>query len=175
MTEGMTIKEAAESWVSSFNAVQRGMIAKLMQHDPEEWREVTKPDIGDRIYFYDEAACGEIIDYIKECDKYKIHLDNKKEVEASFHDFEVEYDDALPMWGTLWAFSDSADNWWLEDGNGIEVLSKCGFRTFEHNEEFGYFFGIDGMGYDFMKAHWIPLYKARGLHWHDPAKENNKQ
>ena len=27
MTEGMTIKEAAESWVSSFNAVQRGIIA----------------------------------------------------------------------------------------------------------------------------------------------------
>lgn len=27
--------------------------------------------------------------------------------------------------------------------------------------------GIDGAGYDFYEAHWIPLYEARGLHWHE--------
>ena len=39
------------------------------------------------------------------------------------------------------------------------------------HEEFGYFFGIDGAGYDFYEAHWTPLYKARGLHWHDERTE----
>ena len=79
---------------------------------------------------------------------------------------ENEYYGGLPMWGTLWQFGDSADDWWLEEGDGIRIMSECGFRIYEH-EEFGYFFGIDGAGYDFYEAHWIPLYKARGLHWHD--------
>ena len=38
--------------------------------------------------------------------------------------------------------------------------------------EFGYFFGIDGAGYDFYECHWIPLYKARGLQWHDEMTES---
>ena len=79
---------------------------------------------------------------------------------------ESEYDDGLPMWGTMWSFGDSADDWWLEEKDGIKVMSECGFRIYEH-EEYGYFFGIDGAGYDFYEAHWIPLYKARGLKWHD--------
>ena len=32
---------------------------------------------------------------------------------------------------------------------------------------FGYIFGIDGAGYDFYEDHWIPLYKERGIQWHD--------
>ena len=49
-------------------------------------------------------------------------------------------------------------------------MSRCGFRIYE-SEEFGYFFGIDGAGYSFYDEHWVPLYRARGLHWHDPATE----
>lgn len=45
-------------------------------------------------------------------------------------------------------------------------MSEYGFRIFESGE-FGYWFGIDGAGYDFYKSHWIPLYKKRGLKWHD--------
>ena len=85
-----------------------------------------------------------------------------------------DYDEALPMWGTMWSFGDSADDWWLEEGNGIDAMSKCGFRVYE-SQEFGYFFGIDGAGYDFFEAHWCPLYKARGLQWHDPVAEEEYQ
>ena len=53
-------------------------------------------------------------------------------------------------------------------------MSNCGFRIYE-SEEFGYFFGIDGAGYDFYESHWEPLYKARGLHWHDPQAEEDYQ
>jgi hypothetical protein len=72
-------------------------------------------------------------------------------------------DDLLPIWGTLWAFDDSADIAWLESEAGISAMSNCGFRIFYH-DDFGYFFGIDGAGYDFYEEHWIPLYLARGLH-----------
>lgn len=74
-------------------------------------------------------------------------------------------DDLLPIWGTLWAFDDSSDINWLETDEGLSAMSDCGFRVFYH-DDFGYFFGIDGAGYDFYKKHWIPLYLARGLHWH---------
>ena len=72
----------------------------------------------------------------------------------------------LPMWDTMWSFGDSADDYWLEEEDGLELMAKCGFRIYEQ-EDFGYLFGIDGAGYSFMEAHWIPLYKARGLHWHE--------
>ena len=74
------------------------------------------------------------------------------------------------MWGTMWSFGDGCDDWWLEEKNGIELMSQCGFRIYE-SEEFGYFFGIDGAGYDFYESHWIPLYKARGLQWHETETE----
>lgn len=69
------------------------------------------------------------------------------------------------MWGTMWSFSDNLDQYWLEERGGLEEMSKCGFRIFNH-DTYGYYFGIDGAGYDFYEELWIPLYLARGLHWH---------
>lgn len=169
--EGMTIREAAEEWVREFNAIDQGMIAKLMEHDPDEWSEVTKPSACDRVYVYEvpgKEHYGEIEKV--EDEKYLVELDDGSEVSVSDGDFEVDYDGVLPMWGTMWQFGDSCDDWWLEEGNGIETMSSCGFRIFS-SDEFGYFFGIDGAGYDFYEAHWVPLYKKRGLKWHDPAAE----
>lgn len=76
---------------------------------------------------------------------------------------DTEFDEELPMWGTMWQFIYSFDTDWLEEH--IEEVSSCGFRIFK-SKNFGYFFGIDGAGYDFYEAHWIPLYLARGLKWH---------
>lgn len=96
------------------------------------------------------------------------HLDDWEEVTIFEDDYEPY--EILPMWGTMWSFGDSCDDYWLEEKNGIEIMSKLGFRIYYH-EEFGYFFGIDGCGYSFMNEHWIPLYKARGLHWHKEEEE----
>ncbi len=64
-----------------------------------------------------------------------------------------------PLWGTLWAFKNEPDNKWIKEEGGLEAMARCGFRIFEQ-EDYGYIFGIDGAGYDFYKAHWIPLYMA---------------
>ena len=164
--EIITINDAAHEWVREFNAIPYGMIEKLMKNDPDEWHEVTKKSRGDRVYIYDSGDYGEIVSYDEETEKYTVELDNREVIQVAEDDMESEYYGELPMWGTLWQFGDSADDWWLEEGDGIRIMSECGFRIYEH-EEFGYFFGIDGAGYDFYEAHWIPLYKARGLHWHD--------
>lgn len=83
------------------------------------------------------------------------------------------YMERLPMWGTMWSFGDRLDDWWLEEKGGIEAMSRCGFRIYE-SDEHGFFFGIDGAGYDFYEAHWIPLYKERGLQWHKDETDGGK-
>lgn len=97
---------------------------------------------------------------------YDIELDDGTRVTVSDDCFEVDRDSLLPMWSTMWQFHDPCDTYWIEERNGVEALSQCGFRVY-YSEQFGYFFGIDGCGYDFYLAHFIPLYRARGLKWHD--------
>lgn len=167
---GMTIGDATYEWVREFNAIPQGMIAELMRNDIDSWQEVTVKSSGDRVYCYEHSEYGEIETYDCETEMYIVYLDNGEQVQVAEYEMELEYDDGLPMWGTMWSFGDSADDYWLSDGNGIRIMSQCGFRIYEH-EEYGYFFGIDGAGYDFYEAHWIPLYKARGLKWHDESAE----
>lgn len=171
MKHGMTIKEAAHEWVREMNAIPTSVVEKLMSIGGDDIHEVTEPAVGDRVYCYQPLSehCG-VIEDIYEDGRYHIQLDNDSWTDAERDDFEVERDDGLPMWGTMWTFGDSADDWWLEEGDGIKLMSECGFRVYE-SEDFGFIFGIDGAGYDFYESHWIPLYKARGLRWHDPAAE----
>lgn len=177
MKNGLTIRGAAERWVHEMNAIPTGMIEKMMEADIDDWREVTLPSVGDQVYA-DSYGLGEVAEVISTEDGVVLVVDldvpRSEQVEIPADEVEIERLELLPMWGTMWSFGDSADDWWLEDGNGIEIMSKCGFRIYE-SDEFGYFFGIDGAGYSFYDAHWIPLYKARGLQWHDPVAEQEYQ
>lgn len=165
----MTIKEATREWVREMNRFPTEMIAAILKADPGALREVTTPRVGDRIYVHNYPAYaneenGEIVEYLKD-NTYRIKMDDGESILANGDGFEIEYDDFVPMWGWMWQFDDFIDDAWLEEHDGIRKMSECGFRVYKH-EEFGYFFGIDGAGYDFYEEHWIPLYKARGLSWH---------
>ena len=187
-SSGMTIREAAESCVHEMNAFPYDMIEKLMGADIDSWHEVTAPSVGDRVWAngYGSGTIARAkatedgvvfeIDLDESLLKpvYGDDLDAGKrveQVEVPADEIEVERDSALPMWGTMWSFGDSADDYWLEEMGGIDLMSQCGFRIYE-SADFGYVFGIDGAGYDFYEAHWVPLYKARGLQWHDPMTES---
>ena len=93
----------------------------------------------------------------------RLDIDSVQEITPGGRD---EDSDFLPLWNTMWTFGDPPDDFWLQDEGGLEIMAEYGFRIYEQ-EDFGYIFGIDGAGYDFMSAHWLPLYKARGLCWHD--------
>lgn len=177
MKNGLTIKDATERWVHEMNAIPTGMIEKMMEADIDDWREVTLPSIGDQVYT-DSYGLGEVAEVISTEDDVVLVVDldvpRSEQVEVPADEVEIERLELLPMWGTMWSFGDSADDWWLEEDDGIKLMSECGFRIYE-SDEFGYFFGIDGAGYDFYDAHWIPLYKARGLQWHDPVAEQEYQ
>lgn len=157
LRKGVTVKEAAEKWVSEFSKFPQDMIQKLMNLEPWSWREVTKPSYGRRVYVFnlpdgcdDYSNYGEIENYLSEQDIYLINLDDGNTVEIGIDDFEMQECGELPMWGWLWQFGDSADDYWMEELDGIQVMSDCGFRIYE-SDDWGYFFGIDGCGYDFMR------------------------
>ena len=166
LREGMTVREAAEKWTEGFSFYPYSMIELLWKTDPESWREITLPRRCDRVRVhnlpddYERQALeagdkpereGEIENCIRQRDSYSINLDDGTAIEVGEQDFEVMYDDILPSSGIL-----------------------CGFRVFEH-DEWGYFFGLDGGGYDFYPEHWMPLYRARGIEWHDPKVEKEFQ
>ena len=152
MKTAMTLFEATQHWVYGFNAIPTAMLARLMAQNPEEWAEVTISTIGDTIYVYDAGINGTITAQVE--DGYEILLDNGTDIIATVDDFTLVQPDILPCWGTMWSFSEGVDEYWLEKDAGLMALSECGFRVFYH-EEFGYFFGIDGAGYDFYEEHWI--------------------
>ena len=162
-----TIREAASAWVKEFNAFPLNMIKKLCDAYPDDWREITPMSIGTRVWvwcaeYQDE---GEVIELNGEI--VKVQLDNGKIIETDKANLSREDADFFPIWGTMWQFSYTYDNDWLV--NHLDEMAACGFRIYE-SEEFGYFFGIDGAGYDFYEEHWIPLYKATELHWHKEAE-----
>lgn len=172
-----TINDAAHAWVAEFNAIPMAIIDKLLEVNSEELHEITPPSVGDRVFVFDSPAdedTGEIIERNESI--YTIKLDDGTACDLEAGDFEVQHDEFLPMWGTMWAFGDSIDNWWLEDG-GLQIMADCGFRIYEQ-EDYDYIFGIDGAGYSFYDEHWIPLYKARGLKWHreeDKGDESDEE
>lgn len=168
----MTRLDAAHEWVREFNAIDQDILRPYLQDG--SLREVTVPAKCDRVYVYEvdgDERYGEITGYNEDSEMYTVELDSGEEIEVSVDGFELEKDGDFPMWSKMWSFCDSCDDWWLEEDDGIRIMSECGFRIYEH-EEFGYFFGIDGCGYDFYSAHWLPLYNKRGLQWHDSRTDD---
>ena len=163
MIKGMTISDAAHKWVSEFNAIPQSMIERLMRAAPDEWEELTLPHAGSRVHVFDlPDSCdtlehlGEIVAYAADLNKYRVDLDGGPSILVEPDNLEVVDEDTLPMWGTMWSFGDSCDDYWLGYADGIRVMSDCGFRIYQH-EEWGYF------------------YKSRGLQWHDPAAEKAEE
>lgn len=170
-----TIKEACQLWVErDMNQVPMSVVEKLqMQSDYNDIVEITPPSRGDRISVFSGdygGEHGEIVRHV-DGDEYAVQLDSDEypdPVTVFSDEFDVQRD-GLPMWGTMWEFKSICDEKWLE--NNLQAVADCGFRIYE-SEDYGYLIGIDGAGYDFYEAHFCPLYKARGLHWH---KENEEE
>lgn len=167
-SQKLSVREATEIWVDRcFDAIQTGIIKKLMKLDPQDWCEITVPCLGDRVYMYSTKDYWDVIEHVEGVDKYKLENEHGYKCYAKSYEFKIAYDEPLPMWSTMWSFSINLDEFWLE--SNVEAMSRCGFRVYE-STEFGIYFGIDGAGYDFYEEHWVPLYKARGLKWHEINK-----
>ncbi len=162
-----TIKEACQLWVErDMNQVPMSVVEKLMQvSDYSDITEITPPSKYDHISIFSGDYAGEDGEIVR-CvgdDEYIVELDSSK-----YPDPVTVFEDEFE---TMWEFKDICDKEWLE--NNLQAVADCGFRIYE-SEDYGYLIGIDGAGYDFYEAHFLPLYKARGLHWHTEDKEESE-
>lgn len=173
-----TIREACREWVSQFNAIPQSAVVKLAEFsDFCDMTEITPPAIGGQARVVTGDHARELVTIIRrdsdDAELLTVRNEDGEEYEIAEDELGVERDSGFPMWGTMWAFGDNIDNSWLDSefvGDGLRLMADCGFRIYE-SEDWQYVFGIDGCGYDFYEEHWIPLYKARGLHWHKDEKE----
>lgn len=169
----MTIREACELWIErDMNAIPQSVLVKLQQLDPDDIEEITPICKGDRVYVCSAGEMGEVIAIDEDAEEYTVQLDNGETITTEGFDLERQDYDRFPMWGTMWSFSCSFDEDWAL--SHLNEMAACGFRLYE-SEDYGLVFGIDGAGYDFYQEHWIPLYKARGLRWHDEAEEKEAE
>ncbi|MCL2447245.1 MAG: hypothetical protein FWD06_10815 [Oscillospiraceae bacterium] len=171
----MTKQQACEKWVGEFNAIPQSMIQALHNADIDGWQELTQPRVGDEVYHYPSNEIGEIVEVFQDhaqskYNEFAVRIGDEI-MECGVDDIAVERYSSLPAWGTMWSFGDGCDDHWLTSEEGVQIMSDHDFRIYEH-DDFGYFFGIDGAGYNFYEQHWLPLYEARGLQWHDKEIEN---
>lgn len=58
----LTLREAVAKWVDIYmDEIKTNIIAALMDYDPENWHEITRPVIGSTVFVYDRGKSGEII------------------------------------------------------------------------------------------------------------------
>jgi len=63
----------------------------------------------------------------------------------------------IPMWGWVFVPDVSLDAEWIEE-NARKIYAECGIFVYR-TDEIGVYLGINGAGYDFYEAHWLPLYR----------------
>lgn len=188
-----TIKEATEAWVTEMNAIPYALLQKAypnMEEDgleeltpfPMKWQcdtcneEFSEEEV-DELSTKNQNSYGDIICptcIVKEADEMNegleediFTIDDCSAYIQQVEDFD-NHEYGLPMWGWLWNPNESIDECWIKEN--LQIVADCGFRVYE-SDEVGILLGIDGAGYDFYEAHWIPLYKVRGLQWHKESGE----
>jgi hypothetical protein len=168
IAKGMTIEEATKYWIRGFNAIPQPFIVEALKE--RLWDEFTEcyPNLkvcrSCSAEFTEEEYKELVERFGDENDVECPHCNDNQYGIIDYAENSQEHDDFLPMWGTMWTFEEKLDEDWALDN--LEIMYQCGFRIYEH-EDLGVVIGIDGAGYDFYEGHWIPLYKARGLRWHD--------
>ena len=100
------------------------------------------------------------------------------ERDACYFDFDCEecgyecyYNNIpkIPAWATVFVPKEWIDAEWIKR-HAKEIYEKTGFIVYD-TDELGVYLGVNGAGYDFFDAHWIKLYRLRGLKWHETLPE----
>lgn len=168
----LTLKEAAGRWMDQFEFVPASVIEKMARadeamtyYDSDSLRLIASPRIectgcaatyeGERtleeLHELDQAGCGEA------CPLCECNAGDEWTRGGPVNAFPC-------AWATLFAPRERLDQEWMLEH--AEQVAQLGLFVFE-SEDFGCLLGIDGAGFDFYEAFWIPLYRLRGLKWHE--------
>lgn len=161
----MTKKQAAERMVNNeLNSIPQVLIEKAyFENDNfESFRNVTPLYEDQEVSYNNETYTVFNPDF--EGNAILTH-DGVQMIEVDPYEIEeIENRSLLPMWATMWQTIGVLSHWVEENMNTVASL---GFQIYECDDLDGYIIGIDGAGYDFYESHWIPLYEAQGLKWHN--------
>lgn len=164
--------EAVRRWVGEFNAVNLSLIERVMKAEGyDSFTELTKAsDVGEVgiSETYGEEVEVVWIDHNEGTMTIRPTNNEEELGVVDIGDVSFNGDELLPMWGWMWTLENIDEEWVREN---LYKVSECGFRVYEDNETGDIYLGIDGAGYDFYEQHWLPLYEARGLQWHDDEEE----
>ena len=177
--KNLTKMEAVREMVKEFDAIKTSLIEKAYPYCGEGFEEITRKPIEvgtyveycDDEYFLNDSFDLKVVDVKGHL--LVLELTNEEDIEEYGKTIEVGriccewederyFDSWLPVWGWLWMVDNSSKYFILDN---LELVSDLGFRIYEDEEE-DIYIGIDGAGYDFYEAHWLPLYDAMGLQWH---------
>lgn len=164
--EKMTKATAAKNWINEFNFYPMAVIERLIGEDyeyAEELQELTPITSGDYVQF--DGDTYEVIETFSDGTLY-LESGYPDPIVVTVSDVEKEQEGFLPMWGTMFDVP-NMDQEWVR--NNLDKVAECGFRIYDFETMDLLLLGIDGAGYDFYEAHWVPLYEARGLKWHKEA------
>jgi len=146
----MNEMEACKEWVQSeFSNIPTELIKKAYPYEKEEL-ELLAGGTPSCLY------CGA-----------ELEEDNLQPCPYCEKSEGVEYRPTLgwpACWGTMFHPEESLDEDWIRENT--QKVVGCGFLIYDC-DEVGILLGVDGAGYNFYDAHWLPLYQARGLKWHN--------
>lgn len=92
------------------------------------------------------------------------YFDAEEEYQAAYETWSQEYDEwaehsayDFPMWGTMWLAESTKDLTDSLEATGFKVFEVVGGPLEDFSSHSLVLFGVDGAGYSFHGAHWIPL------------------
>ena len=154
--------EAVERMVNQeFNAIPLTLIEKAYP-EIDGWHNITPLLDGDYVIYEGEEV--EIIEKLGDVNSYIIEDIEGERFTVNSYEVEHENLSIFPMWATVWHAVGFQGEW---IGRNLDKVANCGFEIYEADDLEGYIIGVNGAGYDFYEAHWVPLYEAQGLKWHN--------
>lgn len=158
----ITERDACETWLKSTH----DSIAYSLLVDPDrgmyvKCRDLPQPGtyISQSGEFGDDERFSFLVESVELDDEMIVAVseDEKGRIEIPFDELYC-YDNA-PDWLTLWAIDG------IPSYGEIDLYNDCGISVYE-TESGLFYIGINGCGYDFYDAHWLPLYRKKGICWH---------
>ena len=155
--------EAVQKMIAEeFNAIPLTLIEKAYP-EIDGWYRITPFKPGDIVYSQFDDTEYEVL-RVENGDNIRVSDEHGEEYEADIYDFYIECEPIFPMWATVW-HAEGLQSEWI--GRNLDKVAACGFEIYEADDLDGYIIGVNGAGYNFYEAHWIPLYEAQDLKWHN--------
>ncbi len=142
------IRKACEEWVKEWSFI------------PTRLLEIAYGETSDDIEIIAPALEDYKKEYIKDGYCYR-DGDCESCRYESCRDSYFENVPKIPARGYIFTPKEEIDRKWLKACAEI-IADWCGVIVY-YTEEIGYYVGINGAGYDFYDALWIPLYTLRGF------------